>query len=385
MRLAVYTDDPYRLHDERVGADMAFALFLEALSEHFEEVVILGRLDERRENEERAPHHLLAPDTLFVALPFWADLSRPGAFLRLVPETLRRAWCAFGSVDAVWLLGPSPAGLAFVLLAALRGRSIAVGARMDYPRYVRSRHPHRRALHRAADLLEAVWRLLARRAPAIVVGKELVRRYGGGGETLNLAVSLVDESDVLDPSHFQARTYAGCVRILSVGRLDAEKNPLLLVDILARLPDRWTLVVCGDGPLAYAVEQRARALGVHERIFLRGYVGDTSALRDAYRSSDVLLHVSQTEGVPQVLLEAFAAGLPCVATDVGSVREIAQDASLLVPPDDAEGAARALERIASEPELRVALTARASARVRGMTRQAQTARVARFLGSRAVA
>ena len=51
-----------------------------------------------------------------------------------------------------------------------------------------------------------------------------------------------------------------------------------------------------------------------ERVDLRGYLPLDGGLLDLYRGADALLHVSWTEGVPQVLLEAFAAGLPVVAT-----------------------------------------------------------------------
>ena len=67
-----------------------------------------------------------------------------------------------------------------------------------------------------------------------------------------------------------------------------------------------------------------------------------SGLWERYRRSHVLVHVSHTEGVPQVLLEAFAARLPVVATSVGGVAEVVRDLGWLVPVDDADAAARAL-------------------------------------------
>ena len=69
-------------------------------------------------------------------------------------------------------------------------------------------------------------------------------------------------------------------------------------------------------------------------------------LLDLYRNSHAFLHVSLTEGFPQVLVEAFASGLPAVATAVGGVAAAAGDAALLIEPQDAAAAAEALERIA---------------------------------------
>jgi glycosyltransferase involved in cell wall biosynthesis len=83
--------------------------------------------------------------------------------------------------------------------------------------------------------------------------------------------------------------------------------------------------------------------------------------------------------MPQVLLEAFASGTPVVATAVGGVPEAAGDAALLIPPGDPDAAARALERLASDPDLRRRLVTAGIERLRGRTLEAQSALVARFL------
>jgi glycosyltransferase involved in cell wall biosynthesis len=164
-----------------------------------------------------------------------------------------------------------------------------------------------------------------------------------------------------------------------VGRLEQEKNPLLLADVLAALPDPWRLFVCGEGPLAGALESRLRALGVAERAELRGYVPIDGGLLDVYRSSHAFLHVSWTEGLPQVLFEAFAGRLPVVATDVGGVAAATGEAALIIPPGDAQAAATALERVAADPELRARLIDAGLERVRGRTLEAECRRVAAFL------
>ena len=100
---------------------------------------------------------------------------------------------------------------------------------------------------------------------------------------------------------------------------------------------------------------------------------------ELYRSSHLLLHCSWTEGVPQVLYEAFAQRLPIVATDVGGVRDAADGAALLVAAGDAEASARALETLAADPRLRDRLVEAGVARAREQSLEAGTERVARFL------
>src|SRR5207237_6554734 len=119
---------------------------------------------------------------------------------------------------------------------------------------------------------------------------------------------------------------------------------------LRRHDPRWRLTIVGDGPLRAELERQARA----SEIEFRGYVPSGPELWNDYRRSNVFLHVSLTEGLPQVLAEAQAAGLPIVATDVGGVAAaLGQgDRALLVPPSDAAAAAQACERLRHEPELR---------------------------------
>lgn len=375
MRVAAYTDYVYHREGGAVYAERAFALFLARLGQDLERLVVVGRLD-----PQPGRAHYRLPDALeFVALAHYESLARPGAVALAVARSARRFWGVLGEVDTVWLLGPHPLALAFAALARLRRRRIVLGVRQDLPAYVRTRHPRRRWIHLAGDALERAWLWLARRHEAIVVGPELARRYASAGRVLELSVSLVADSDLASPEAVASRSYDGELRVLSVGRLEREKNPLLLADVLAALPERWRLLVCGEGPLAGALEDRLRRLGVAERAELRGYVPIDGGLLDLYRTSHALLHVSWTEGLPQVLFEAFAARLPIVATDVGGIASATQDAALLIPPGDAQPAAAALERLGTDPELRMRLIEAGFELVAGRTLEAECDRVAAFL------
>jgi glycosyltransferase involved in cell wall biosynthesis len=378
VRLAVYTDYPYGRADGRLYAQRAFVLFLGELAKSFERVIVPGRLDP----ELGRSHYAVSPKIEFVPLPYYRSVHRPleaaGAMLR----SLRRFWRLLDEVDAVWLLGPHPLCVAFALLAAARRKRVVLGVRQNTPRYARVRHPGRRRLHAVADALDAAYRLMARRCRTVVVGPELAERYSGARELLEISVSLVGDRDLVTVEEAAERRYDGELRALSVGRLETEKNPLLLADILARLTEadpRWRLVVCGEGDLEDELRARLEALGVADRAELIGYMPWDGGLLDLYRHSHALLHVSWTEGVPQVLSEAFASGLPVVATAVGGVEGAVGEDALLIQPGDAEAAADALQRIASHPELRARLVAGGLERVRERTLELEAQRVASFI------
>jgi glycosyltransferase involved in cell wall biosynthesis len=296
--------------------------------------------------------------------------------------SIGRYWKALKQVDAVWLLGPHPVSFLFAALAILRRKRVVLGVRQDLPEYVRNRHPGRRMLLLSAWILELAFRALGRFCAVIAVGPTLADHYRHSRRLLQLTVSLVETSMLVEPGSAPQR-YDGRLSVLSVGRLDAEKNPLMLADVLALLVERdqrWRLIVCGEGTLADRLADRLRELGIEGNAELRGYVPQDGGLGDLYRESQVLLHVSWTEGLPQVLFEAFAAALPVVATDVGGVREATGDAVTLVPAGDAEAAAGALQELVTDDALRERRLRAGHALVSAATIEAECERVTEFLG-----
>jgi glycosyltransferase involved in cell wall biosynthesis len=391
LRVAVYADNWYRPTADGIYADRSLVVFIAGVAAAAEHTILLGQLD-----PELPRAHYRVPDHVdFVGLPSYSSMLKPSAPLAML-RSLRAFWKLLPQVDVVWLLGPHPLCLAFAALAALRRKRITLGVRQDFPTYVRTRHPGRRLVHLAGDLLEGAYRLMARRAPTVVVGPDLAKNFRRARHLLPISVSLVRDSDIADPGEATARPWSGEHSVLSVGRLETEKNPLLLADVLARLNQNpaqaaappasgpangadWRFLICGEGPMEDELRDRLRELGVADKAELLGYLPIHGGLMDRYRSVNAFLHVSWTEGMPQVLLEAFAAGTPVVATAVGGVPEAAGEAALLIPPGDPDAAARALDRIANDPELRRQLVLKGIERVRGRTLEAESARVARFL------
>jgi glycosyltransferase involved in cell wall biosynthesis len=378
VRLAVYTDYAYHRVGHELFAERAFALFLARLAGAFDRLVLVGR-------EAPAPvraHYAVGTEVELVPLPYYRSLSEPWAVLRSSIQSVARFWRALRGVDGVWLLGPHPLAIAFAMLAVLRRKRVVLGVRQDTRAYVRSRHPGRPLLRLAAAVLDAIWRGLARAFPVVVVGPEIASQYARARSLLEITVSLVEERDLVPAKAALERSYRGELRVISVGRLEAEKNPLLLADVLARLGqdgDRWRLAVCGEGAMQAMLEERLRELGIAERAEVLGYVPFGPQLLALYRDSHALLHVSWTEGLPQVLVEAFAAGLPVVATDVGGVARAVGEAARLVPAGDADAAAAELQAIAADRRLREGLVRAGHDYAAARTVTIEVKRLARFL------
>jgi glycosyltransferase involved in cell wall biosynthesis len=372
--VVVYTDFSYRRQGSAVTAQLPFVLFINALAEAGLRVTVAGRLDPGTEPYPFALH----PEIEFVGLPAYGSLANPVAVARATTSTLRRFAAHTADADAVWLFGPHPYIGGFAAIAGARRQPVFLGVRQDLPTLIAARHPGRRWIQHAARLLEASHRALSRRCGTVVVGPALAAEYASAKRLLNLPISLVSETEIAAPEAVAHRSYKGELTAVSVGRLDPEKNPLLLADVLAALrrrDPRWRLEVYGEGTEAAALDERLQELDLGSHAELRGYLPVDQGLVDVYRRSHALLHVSWTEGVPQVLFEAFAARLPVVATAVGGVPEAAGSAAILVPPGDAEAPAVALAEIGVEPELRERLIDAGLDKVESMTleRQARTA------------
>lgn len=289
------------------------------------------------------------------------NLGHPAAWLQVPPFVGRLAWeClqrskGWDRIISHWLL---PCGM----VASLAARSV----------------PHLALAHSSdVHLLcrlpgSALWLdLLARPRTALVLtsealrpklasacrstrAEELVRsarviRMGIPGELLSPAT---EAGQRLRQEHGLGDEHT---LVLFVGRLVPVKGVDLLVRACARL-ERATLVVVGEGPRKAALKKLARQAGTRA-LFVGSCLGRDRdawlAAADVLALPSCLLPDGRTDSAPLVLLEAMAAGLPVVASDLGGNAELIrhQHNGLLVPPHDVAALERALARLAGHPGL----------------------------------
>lgn len=138
-------------------------------------------------------------------------------------------------------------------------------------------------------------------------------------------------------------------RIVSVGRMDANKNHEMQLRAFEALKDKYReyeLVIYGDGELRSHIEETAAALGIADRVLLPGVVPDVAA---HIERASLFLLTSYSEGVSNALIEALALGLPVIATDVpsGGTEELMKDGEngLIIPAGDEEALRSAMDRL----------------------------------------
>jgi glycosyltransferase involved in cell wall biosynthesis len=212
------------------------------------------------------------------------------------------------------------------------------------------------AAHHENRIWAGLRALLYRFADAIVVQTESIaawfrRRLWKRTRVVVIPNPVIPLSDSGEP----------CVRstepfLLAAGRFTHQKGFDLLIrafgSAAALRRAELKLVIAGDGPEAQSLHDLAAELGLSARVSFPGRVRELSRL---LKSAVAFILPSRYEGFPNVLLEALAAGVPCVGTDCpGATREILGDGAygLVVPPEDSRALADAIIRIVTDGELR---------------------------------
>ena len=136
-----------------------------------------------------------------------------------------------------------------------------------------------------------------------------------------------------------------------IARIEHQKNPLFVPTLLAQLPRQVRLVWIGDGSLRASLEQSAARLGVGDRLILPGWQQNA---RSCLPGFDLFVLPSLYEGFPLAILEAMAAGVPCVVSDVDGIAEAVVDGEtgFICPPGDTGIWLERIRRYLQAPELR---------------------------------
>lgn len=180
-----------------------------------------------------------------------------------------------------------------------------------------------------------------------------LHQAGTPDANIRLVRSGIDLSRFAQP---KSRPANGEGRILFAGRLDPVKRPLLLVDVAVALRKRrgradFRMIVAGDGPEAGRLRGHAERSGIADRFEFLGHVPDIAPL---LAEADVLVLPSRAEGIPVVVLEAFAACKPVVVSDAGAVSEVVDNTTGFIiarSPAEAEEFANALDALLDSPQL----------------------------------
>ncbi len=368
-------------------AEGSFSKYVESLADRVDEIVLC--VPERREPFPFDAYRLDADNVRLCGLSFFDGLPR---FYAGLPHMLRRLWCELSTWDLVNLRVPTPLGIYAYFLARLRRRSIfllVVGDLAGVAASVRVDSPKRLAYRIYLAVEERLQTWMVSGAPTFVNGQALYAKYNRAGrQVMVTTTSTISARDVGDrPDPLADRCPDEPIRLLCVSRIDPRKGlrylPAALVQVRTRGHDaRLTIVGPVVGTLG--AEEQARVVAEAERLGISDqvdFVGPRTlpeVMELARAHHAFVLPTLPGEGTPRVLLEAMAAGLPVVATDVGGVPTlVAHDVNgLLVPAADPLALASAIDRLLSDGTLRRRLIASAYTVARAHSAEAHARKIA---------
>jgi glycosyltransferase involved in cell wall biosynthesis/predicted metal-dependent phosphoesterase TrpH len=303
-----------------------------------------------------------------VEIPYYAGLEIGMPSLPALVEVL-----AEGRFDAVHVTAPGPAGVMAALIARIMELPVIGSWHTELGAYAGLRSASAR-LERGVDMaLSVFYRQCARVLSPSPASDESLARLGVERAMIGRWGRGVDTSR-FDPGLRDPGAFPGEIKVLYVGRLTKEKGVDLLAESFLRAHQadpRLHLLLAGGGPEATDLRDR---LG-DRATFLGWLEGD--ALPRVYASADAFLFCSRTDTFGQVLVEAGASGLPCVAVDEGGPASIVVDGETgrLCRPDP-EHIAAAIRQLADSPAWRAKLGRNGLEAARGRTWEAAMTQLA---------
>lgn len=294
---------------------------------------------------------LMEPDISIEPLPSFKGV---GGFIGALPSLMRRLNRAAARADALVVRLPGPIGSLHALFCLVR-RIPYTAHMVGDPDQVLSSRGFRWYERLMRWPLVVISRFICSRAVACayVTEQQLQLLYPPRKGVPSVAISNV----LLKPHHF-----VGCSRLKLLGdsavlafcgSLAQEYKGLdILLDALSRLTSvgyNIHLKVMGDGVFRAKYENQALCLGLAGQVRFYGNVPSEEVLIH-FRSSDLFIMPSRTEGLPRAMIEAMAQALPCIGTDVGGIPELL-DKDALVPIDNASALAARIENFLCDGEI----------------------------------
>ena len=353
----VQTEDGIGSHRLPMGA-------LRMVTDHFEHVVNLSPV--KNPDPGELAHIVFLPDNVthavlyrttplqspgYSAVPalqnLWPTMAKAWRHVRSVPVI----WHAVAEADVVYARLPGFPALLSSILAVLAGKEIMLSLHSDWGETVRVRNDDRLPFRVFAQAVDTCQKYLARRSVlTLVTGSHLCRL--GGPRAVVFSQHQFDERDL----HRRTDTcQTRPIRLLLVGILSKRKGIQYLLEALTALVDQGvdcTLTLAGpDGD--FDARRAIAAHGLASRVTLTGPIEWGKDLFELYRTSDIFVFPSLSEGSPKAPMEALGQSLPVIATPSGSADFISDGVSgLIVPPADASALVQAIRRMIEDDELR---------------------------------
>jgi len=309
----------------------------------FDAVTVFARVESIPEVEPASmPPQASGPGVTFCAIP---EFKGARQYIRAYPK-LRSLARTVSREESAFVLR-SPAYLSTMLWHGLRGTGHPYGVEVVGDPWEATAPGALQSVLRPWVRHRWTWdqKRLCRHATvaAYVTEGALQRRYPSRGWTAHYSSIELPGEWIIGPDALEARLgrieakarTRGPWRAVFVGSLwHLGKSPDVLIDAVGECKRRglgMELVMVGDGSLRSSLESRARQLGIGEQVSFLGQLPPWGPVYEQMDRADVLVLPSRSEGLPRVIIEAMARGLPCISSPVGGIPELLPGEYLVTP------------------------------------------------------
>jgi len=285
-----------------------------------------------------------------VPLPDYRGVSQ---LIAILPTLVRRVWTVPLDRSLVVVRLPEPIATLLALRCRLTRRPYVAQVVADAGMFARN-YFRPRVVGRLAEIMSrrlVRWLVRGADGAIYVTAGALQSAYppAPGVPTLTLSTPLIRAADITNP-----RSAPTARRLIAVGsqqsHVKGHDTAIEALRLLRGRDIRYELVLVGSGRLQHELQTLAQRLGVADAVSFLGQLGTPAQVRRQLDAADLFVMPSRTEGLPRALVEAMAAGLPAVASDVGGIPEVIAP-KCLVPAEDATALACAVDDIFVTPGL----------------------------------
>jgi len=382
MKLSVFINQAFYSQDGIVSTDLSFVRYIESFSEVFDTIEILAPVADKSKNQG---HYICSKNLQLTPLPYYENVGNLAKrSIQIIGPTVRTLNNALTDCDLLWIVGPHPLGWAAANAAKKQHCDAFYHIRGNILNDIKVRFTGMKyyLAYGYAGYMHLVSIYLCHRIPTLTVGKELLELYRHGAFHIDTMSPSLISSRVIEETrsllHGGANELSLPIQLLFVGRPEPEKGLTYLFEALNTFNNEQglniRLAIVGEAQRGskqkeHNLKKLAHANKIDHLIDWKGYVSYGDELLQIYRQSDIFILPSLAEGIPKVLYEAMATGLPIVSTNVGGIPAIVEHEvdGLLIDAASSAALCNAIMRLSNDHELRQRLISHALSKAEGFT------------------
>ncbi|RZB31511.1 MAG: hypothetical protein SRB2_04480 [Desulfobacteraceae bacterium Eth-SRB2] len=372
MKLTVFINQAFYTDGKQISTDLVFIKFIQSFDSVFSKIKIIAPA---RHIKNCADHglYICSENIVLSGIPYFHNVNDliKRSFI-VIPRTINTLKKELPDTDVLWIVGPHPLGILVWYFVAKYNTRAFSHIRGNILKDVSARYNNSMTGRLYANYMHFNNKLLSKHVSVMVVGKELYDFYKNGAKEIHwISPSLISKRDI-ELTRVIVKTRSennnSKINLLFVGRIEPEKGLKYLFQALNELNHReakteYLLTIVGGAQRGSEhketeIKELAEELDVQKFIVWKGYIRFGVELKRIYRDADVFVLPSLTEGIPKVIYEAMAFGLPIISTNVGGITDIIKHGKngLIIRTKSCEDISNAVEQIVNDPSLKMKLT-----------------------------